>query len=131
MRKTLILIFSLFGISQAVAQTATDFDGLAKVAYCYGALTKWQMLHPLPAECTQPNANSAICQTGAKDARKIDQFIAYLSQRMLISRATFNAYESAQEKGEADATNCKEANPGMIEPNCPRIAACLTMDPPQ
>jgi hypothetical protein len=130
MRKTLILIFSLFGIGQAVAQAAVNLDELSKAAYCYGALTKWQRLHPLPAECTQPNVNSAICQAGARDARRIDQFIAYLTQRMFVSAATFKASESAQEKGESDAINCKEANPGTTEPYCPRIDTCMTMDPP-
>jgi hypothetical protein len=129
MRKGLIFIFSLLAMNPAIAKTATDLDQLSKVAYCYGALTRWQRLHPRP-ECTQPNPKSATCQAAANDARKIDQFIAYLSQRIFTSDATFKANQSAQDKGEADATDCEVANPGMIEPYCPRIDACLTMDPP-
>jgi hypothetical protein len=129
MRKAVLLVFSLLVINQAVAKTSVNLDELSKMAYCYGALTKWQRLHPRP-ECNQPNPKSASCQAAAKDARKIDQLIAYLSQRIFRSDSTFKANETAQDKGEADATDCNEANPGMIEPNCPRIDACLTIDPP-
>ena len=131
MRKTLILICFLTGISQAAAQTVADLGEISKVAYCYGALTRWRRLHPLPPECPQRIDSSPVCQAAAKDARKIDQFIAYLSQRMFASDATFRAGQEAQEKGESDATNCKEGNPDMIEPQCPKIDACLTMDPPR
>ena len=131
MRQALILIFLLFGIDQAVAGTAKDLDEISKVGYCYGALTKWQLLVPIPAECNKPNPSSAICQTVAKDARKIDQLIAYLTQHMFNSNEMFKASETAQDRGETEAINCKKANPGMTEPHCPQINACLTMNPPR
>jgi hypothetical protein len=130
MRNALILVALLIGLGAAWAQTATDMDEMSKVAYCYGALTQWQMLHPLPAECTSRHANSAVCRTQAKYARKIGQFIAYLRDRMFASQRTFSASELAQDKGEADATNCKQLEQDITGHECSRADACLTMNPP-
>jgi hypothetical protein len=131
MRKTLILIFVLLGLDQAVAQTAKELDGISKVGYCYGALSKWDLLVPVPPQCNKPNPTTAVCQQAASDARRMDRFIAYLSQRMFNSDAAFKVSESAQQKGETDAESCNKANPGMTEPHCPHIDTCLTMVPPQ